>query len=1740
MRKRPESDYRIGERGFALLMVVVILSALLLIGVPFSISMRLQEASARNQLARTRARIAAIGALNHAIECLSRTFDCTLPGQNANNRDIYPPIVINKDTSLPFFYPEEVDVLSEMAVDFAYNGLDQHINPRSEGSTPGVAGSGALWSVNVEDEQGKININSASLPLIINLLTLMGVGDDGIVSKPADLAQDIVNHRDAAGPFHTISEVRGLLQEYDRARRNLKVLDSRLVAQLSDLHRYATVWSQREHPSLPHPVNVNTAPELVLRAVMTGVRSKLIETTFIPSESRDDNSGLAGVMSHVELLEPDASLADTSVVCVEGDDGLEFEVNIENAIGDVSTPANAPVVPYAKASLVVKRGSGGDGEELMRADIYTGAGNFVAGDRFDFTTLTLDKVRGGALLDNVIRRLTAELDVQVNAVAGGSGDLTLLDYGADDAAERTFSVGGWVEMRGLLGEPPEGEESRICSAVMRCAAVSGNVLTVDLAPEIVGEMIRAKVRPFVIGLGRGPGELGGILAAAKVPGCGEPDATARPEQINSIIMNACKPQSRHLYDATTGFCTKSYGVFTIDAVGIVSDAGGNEMARHHVREVVRLQPPRTDEGGIAEQTWTLDTQYEGEKFVVTPATSSLVTAGGTAITHDRAPSSARASLFVKPSDGRLQPNQGTRFALNYDTCLASALLCDRGNTGMPPLAVPCGGQLPGNIRAYFTQNGRLNDIDYGGVQMFELWFKPNPPEFTDGGDHYLFDSANIEGPDFEDRQLQNRISLFYRGNPGELVFRIADGTLEERAAEIHHPWAPAETPNWHHLMVQWDGIHHNEMAMFLDGLKVGQYSPIMDRLGEVMAAGCTLIVPSFNQPVDYRDTQPQDDYANATPLIWGYVSEFDRAVNFGANPAPDDLSQWGTGMLAGSLAAPPADPAALTMPVIDTDAGEQMPQGYSEDGMNAANAQIIIISDITEFQHSGFARISHSTVGDVLIHYGTIGETQTAAAQPCLRNIEFGSFSGFSGEWTSETSSKVYPYDATKVYPISIQLDRIDSYPIHLYDPFGYFSRYQSGNLWTGRHYVAVGDEWIRYTHKQVYHRGRYLIDTTAGRGMRGAAGTEPSAHNGGSSVLCVYEVDARAHPGRGDAVTIYDDTGARCEAEIRRSFRESYYNVYVSFIERFSASVSLKANARMAKFPFLEFSLPETMTIGANWFLDAAAAADFDDFVYNVSDCGSSRAGIAIPEASAVDPIPLYHPERLYDISHSEPWRYLSHVHYLPTEGFALIDDEVVYFRSLSHGKPTSGGSGLVGKHEQLTYPETALAAGEAVIAEGTGSFVWRVADGEDDPITAGFNPSGGYLEVSSWTSLTISGGYVDWLIESGYLANRPGDPDAEGNYPFDGTEARTGAQQRLEIIRYSDINPKEPGPGPFTFTIAERGLWGRGEPAGGHVYTEYTDSEDEVKRLPPKIRAIAEVQLIRRGLLGTTPAPHARGAVFMPLPWPNTSLVTSVAQRDGELDRIHLTDTADFPASGYVRIGDGGDSEIIGYTGIGRDGLGQYIHGCRYFRARFGTTRQGGIDSLEPIDLNDPAADFSDSVFRIATLFVPKYHDRRPALASGAMPVKANPADPFIADRDMCFYQVSKDVAGAKWRRINWLMEPPEGISAADCAEVHVRIDGSPDWGTPPVDWNHADAANGNCIYRFTDPDGENLIRRVDKDNFGEFGDRIEIRVYFKNFSNVDADGAVRQWKRPVLRGIEVGYLANTLVLNHEELDY
>lgn len=126
-----------GRRGVAIIMVMVVLAGLIALAAPFVLSMLLQSRSARSDLTEAQARAGAEAAVDHAIAQLHKLVKA--PGYDGT---------------------PDMDTLDELKIDMTMPGVNVNVqDPR-----------GLLWSARVEDEQGKLNLQTVPPAVLGNLL----------------------------------------------------------------------------------------------------------------------------------------------------------------------------------------------------------------------------------------------------------------------------------------------------------------------------------------------------------------------------------------------------------------------------------------------------------------------------------------------------------------------------------------------------------------------------------------------------------------------------------------------------------------------------------------------------------------------------------------------------------------------------------------------------------------------------------------------------------------------------------------------------------------------------------------------------------------------------------------------------------------------------------------------------------------------------------------------------------------------------------------------------------------------------------------------------------------------------------------------------------------------------------------------------------------------------------------------------------------------------------------------------------------------------------------------------------------------------------------------------------------------------------------------------------------------------------------------------------------------------------
>ncbi len=317
--------------GFAILMVVLVLVALAIIAAPFAISMRQEEHASRNFAARARAKLGAEGALNWAKAQLERSHDYF---EELETRQGSPPTVYNSP---------QVDARGEIRVDLTSTVLTE-----GEVALDIADHQGAMWGVTATDEQGKVNIKTASRAFLRNLFELL-FG----TSRGHAIADAIIQYRDVNGrQFTSLTQIREVgasitAAEFDRMAGFLTVHSAALVGD-----------TPSGEPAL-HPLNINTCTEEALRAWLLGLK-------LVPQEGMDDHEGVtAAEVNNLilrlrvfttlgesvsqgatsVLLDNATAMPDSGWVSIEGD-AVKFTARTGNRIS-VADPIADPTVPLA-------------------------------------------------------------------------------------------------------------------------------------------------------------------------------------------------------------------------------------------------------------------------------------------------------------------------------------------------------------------------------------------------------------------------------------------------------------------------------------------------------------------------------------------------------------------------------------------------------------------------------------------------------------------------------------------------------------------------------------------------------------------------------------------------------------------------------------------------------------------------------------------------------------------------------------------------------------------------------------------------------------------------------------------------------------------------------------------------------------------------------------------------------------------------------------------------------------------------------------------------------------------------------------------------------------------------------------------------------------------------------------------------------------------------------------------------
>lgn len=975
------------RRGAALILVVAILAALIAIAAPFALSMRLEERSARGYSASIRAELAARAARDLAVRRLMdahpdalRRAAIAAQALDDSPEDFSDPTQLR----LPLVAPLPGETL------FAVR------DPR-----------GTMLQAEIEDEQGKVDLNSATGELLGNLLgaaALLAPVDaatkelllddaspffsdgnpetiDGLLWIDAEMLAyrhiERCEKGDAVlglerGVFFSAPDPEILVHREGaivRDGRGKKIAETPFWLAIGAYTPFQTVASIRDIASWQLADYYiaqlfrrgYTAEELRDRFGLGGDRFEAIARAIVPRTEPKSETETARAIDPAELSEktPPAEdgaaekLVESALARLGRRDGEKFLRESMKAMRS----ANADWKRYAQlidarlrqreeyerryfrdaAELLGRLRDVRDLETLSARELQQlrpyltvsavrpgeWVGNALVLDRIEpVPGQRVSRLRLGVRIPEVALGAVARVEgsglVEYRRVAGASNDAIALAPPLDGTYDAQAA-------RVLVAPPHPVNLNTAARRVLRAVflgleATAGGTkddaerdfVAPREADAIVARVVAAPVKSWEDFAER----LAGAVTAQEI--------SARDAL--TVLHAAIEPGARGIRGATAPLCLRSGGTATVIATGVVNDRAGGEVARRAVRETLAIAPPREAVIHLDSQADFLAAmplpngagllaRHAGRtSFLVDTYPVSLVREDGTvrfpSRSHAPGTGDLRAAAGEVSEDGALEVRHFRNELDGIDLGGGKIEVLSRLPQGWDPLAGAGTAALAmlGVERAEWPRR-------VAAPGLFEMWFKPT----WTGGRHVIVDGGS---GDFTDR-----IALFV--DQGELVLRVADGALPTRAGD---PWLDAAEVRarfepkrdvWYHVAACWKGTKAGDLALFLDGLPVGEHKGVAHLRGRIdenataislegslprglpprgalqigtevveyeAAASGTIAIVDGRTPAERaagapprgrgaRGTQPRAHEPGTPVQVWGYAAPFFPEVN---------------------------------------------------------------------------------------------------------------------------------------------------------------------------------------------------------------------------------------------------------------------------------------------------------------------------------------------------------------------------------------------------------------------------------------------------------------------------------------------------------------------------------------------------------------------------------------------------------------------------------------------------------------------------------------------------------------------------------------------------------------------------------------------------------------------------------------------------------------------------------------------
>jgi hypothetical protein len=519
--------------GVAIVMVIAILAGLMALAAPFVFSMMLQGRSARSDLHALRARQGAEAAVSHA---MAQAYN-TLPRRPVDDDTFTPEVTTLQDLKVQMDFSQAPTSFDKLNVDVS--------NP-----------DGTLWSAHIEDEQGKVNVNSAPPALIGNLLG-SAILSEGVHKGDNMLVVDDAHSFSVAGDGTGVGGVVGiegeLLRFKDIQGTSILLIDA---------------------PQTGHGKGA---------LVYDGRGRKISDYRIRPD---------AGVPYH-----PYASTYEIKCAgAITPDDFARIERSITAQSGIDGPLWGHGVAPDASAAAVNP----------------LGAQNVQNGQPAQQNRLP-PVVNDGMIPDKIFRIVT-------NGKVTGFGRVPYNGWGQARNGLLTFAQrlgpalndpNGAVDGNNVVSqiEPEMRHPININTASLEVIQAVLTGLCPINASDAVSRSTAMRLAEFLT-KNKSSYQTKEEVRKAFEDACKHGIITG-PER-DACIINATEPDSPKLRTATVPFCFHSFGSFTIEGTGIENSDNGVQFARNTIRQLVSLPTPQPGRFRIQGQQGFQDLMDKGQ------------------------------------------------------------------------------------------------------------------------------------------------------------------------------------------------------------------------------------------------------------------------------------------------------------------------------------------------------------------------------------------------------------------------------------------------------------------------------------------------------------------------------------------------------------------------------------------------------------------------------------------------------------------------------------------------------------------------------------------------------------------------------------------------------------------------------------------------------------------------------------------------------------------------------------------------------------------------------------------------------------------------------------------------------------------------------------------------------------------------------------------------------------------------